>query len=459
MHGRHASDMSSLHPDPFTSTPMLRIRTLGVSEIHVGDKLVRPDHSATFLLLLLTALRAPRPVSRLELAELLWAGVPGGMRSHRLRSLLHRARQAGAPLECTETTVRLGERPVVDFRELTSLPRSLEDVRRVAPIIGAILPGIPATQGTPIAARLDDERDVIRATAIRWVSAALGIAKGSRDWLLVEELARAGRVVDPFNEEAWLSLAEAQCLTASKLRALRTLDDYIAEVGERDQRITLPAELLRRRVAERGGAMPVGSDDVEASGDAARLTMSIVDAAGEGRGGALVVWGPEGSGKTRLLHSIQRARRRGMRVVSFSGEEAASRGARELALALTARLLNEPGAAGCDPACYAALRVAVGGDDGDAELAAEELVGPFLELLAALADDAATVILVDDMPRGELETQRFWSEALRRSRGQRVVWVFAMRASDETELANLPDVDVLKRHAMQPAARLVTASG
>lgn len=396
---------------------MLRIRTLGLSEIHLGDRVVSPEHTATFLLLLFTALRAPRTVSRVELAELLWCDAPRAARNHRLRSLLHRARQAGAALECTETTVRLavGQRPAIDFRELVNAPRTLDDIRRLAPGIGAILPGVRVRLGTPLAARLDDERDVIRATVIRWVSAALSMAKAAGDWPLVEELARAGRVVDPFDEEACLHLAEAHRLTASTLHALRRLD--------------------------------------HADG-AARSVQLAVSSMQEDGGAALLVWGPAGSGKTPLLEYLHQSRPGRRRTILLRADDMYSGGPTDLALALAARLLNEPGAAGCEPECYAVLRAAVVRRRDALARSAQnawpnDFAEPLAELLAAIAEEAPTMILLDDMPLRDIETQRFWSDLLRRTRAHRIAWLFAVRAADETELETLPCPDILPRIALQ----------
>src|SRR5690348_1917037 len=228
---------------------MLHVRTLGISEILIGDRRIAAESTTAFTLLLLAALRAPRRLPRADLSMLLWADAPSAVRNHRMRSLLHRTRLLGAKLESSETVVWLDDTPSIDFRDLATPPRSIDDVRRRVQEIGPVLAGVDEA-GTSLRARLDDERDVIRATVIRWVSSGLALAKAAGEWPLVEQLARAGRDVDPFNEEAWLSLAEAQCWTASKTRAQRTLDEYITAVRDDEEAIALPAALLRRGVAE-----------------------------------------------------------------------------------------------------------------------------------------------------------------------------------------------------------------
>jgi AAA ATPase-like protein len=408
-----------------TSCPdktMLHLRTLGLSEIQIDDHTVKPEHAATFLLLLLTALRAPRPLSRVELAALLWSDASPPARNHRLRSLLHRVRRTGVILECTETTVRMSERPAIDFRDLVPLPRSLSDVRRFSASLGAILPGVDGAAGTPIAARLEDERDAIRATVTRWVSAALGIARESGDWPLVEQLARAARAVDPYNEEAWLTLAEVRWPTTEvEWESAGTFGDVIPDID------------------------------------------AMIAAAERGRGGSLLVWGRRGSGKTRLLHSIHLSRR-GTSVRSILCSARSERaGARVAApMSFVARLLDQPGAAGCDPVCYAMLRAAVKSSAPNGSIAGraippDELTDAVVELLAALADEATTVILVDDMPAAA-ESAPEWSALVEGSRTLRVAWVFACRADDEADLVGLPDARLLPRCALQPVAELASGA-
>jgi hypothetical protein len=365
---------------------MLLVRTLGISEISIGHRLIGPEHPTMFMLLLLAALRAPRPLARAELAMLLWSDAPSGLRSHRLRSLLHRVRQADVLMECSETTVRLVERAQFDFRDFSTLPRTLDDVQRHVASIGPILPGLDGLDSSALSARVDDERDVIIATVIRWVQAALGIAKAAGDWPLVERLARAGREVDRFNEEAWLSLAEAQCLTASKARALRTLDEYVTGIGDRSDAIALPVELLRQRV-----------------GEAARSVEAPVRVVG-GTNCAPV------------------------RVVVFQPPSECVACTDRLVIALIARLLAERGAAGCDPGAYDLLRRAVAapspnGSDHVAQTQ-DALLPAFMELLAAVCEESTLILVIERAQVIRVTDHPFWSRVFESSAKLGLVWIF-----------------------------------
>lgn len=359
---------------------MLRVRTLGISEILIGDHCIGPEQATTFALLLLAALRAPRPLARGELAALFWHEAPVAVRNHRLRSLLHRTRQAGAEIECTESTIRMAERPFVDFRELSMQPRSLDDVRRHVGDVGPILPGLRAVPGTPLATRLDDERDAIVATAIRWVSAALGVARSAGDWPLVEQLARAGREVDGYDEEAWTSLAEAQSLT-SRTCAARTLHQYARRVTGEAAPFPTPSGRPRPSVAEQ-----------ESTPDT--------------------------------------------RVVRFSVRPEHSLSPGTFVVELTARLLEEPGAAGCEPNRYAMLCRATSGAPTDTPpfggaMVSEAFIEAFLELISALSDEATYVVSIENAQFIDARSWEFWQAVFRGTGGQRVEWLFTGHSAGE----------------------------
>lgn len=438
---------------------MLHVRTLGISEILIGDRRIAAESTTAFTLLLLAALRAPRRLPRADLSMLLWADAPSAVRNHRMRSLLHRTRLLGAKLESSETVVWLDDTPSIDFRDLVTPPRSIDDVRRRVQEIGPVLAGVDEA-GTSLRARLEDERDVIRATVIRWVSSGLALAKAAGEWPLVEQLARAGRDVDPFNEEAWLSLAEAQCWTASKTRAQRTLDEYITAVRDDEEAIALPAALLRRGVAEQ----PAPAELVEGAPAewgreiGSRVGSSLARAArGEG-GGALLVWGPARSGKTALLRGIARGRGgKPMRALSCNARPSHARGLTSFVTHLVERLLDVPGAAGCDPDCYRALR-----RFADSPLPNDLLSGgamaafideafideALVELCAAIGDEAPLVVLVDDAQHLRDADWRLLRPALEHSADLQLVWIFAHRAAAEDDLVGRPDAGLLPRASL-----------
>jgi DNA-binding SARP family transcriptional activator len=437
---------------------MLHVRTLGISEIVIGDRRIAAEATTGFTLLLLAALRAPRRLPRQELSMLLWAQAPAAVRNHRMRSLLHRTRLLGAKLESSETVVWLDDTPSIDFREFVTPPRSLDEVRRRVQEIGPALAGVDQAAGASLTARLDDERDVIRATVMRWVSGALAMAKAAGEWPLVEQLARAGRELDPFNEEAWKSLAEAQRLTAGRARARRTLDEYITTVADDEEGevggsgITIPPAPLRPRVAEQGACSELFDDAPPECNHAvgARVGSSIARAMrGEG-GSALLVWGAARSGKTALLHGTVRGRGfPSIRALSCDARASHARGSMSFAIHLIGQLLDVPGAAGCDPRCYRALcRLRSSGPNDaltDRATSSVSIDGALVELCAAIGDEGPLVILVDDAQLLRVADWRLLGAALERRRELRLVWIFAYSATTEDDVVGVPEPDLLPR--------------
>jgi hypothetical protein len=158
---------------------MLRVRTLGACEILVGNERLGVEQPLAFALLFVIAMRPAATLSRRELAELLWPGTADRDRNHRLRSLLHRLRRLGAPLCCSNTTIML-EHATIDFRELVAPPTSIADVRVRLPFLGPVMPQLAALPPA-LADRLERERDVIVATATRWLLGVIALAKASGD--------------------------------------------------------------------------------------------------------------------------------------------------------------------------------------------------------------------------------------------------------------------------------------
>ncbi|HKW12301.1 MAG TPA: ATP-binding protein [Gemmatimonadaceae bacterium] len=442
---------------------MLRIRTLGGSEILVGSERIGPEQPIAFTLVFLLAMRGAVPSSRRELAALLWPDASDADRNHRLRSLLHRLRRLGIRPDCAGASITLRD-AAFDFRDLAAPPRSLEDVRARMSLVGAVLPNFSVPSHAALADRIDDARDVIAATATRWLNGALALAKSACDWPLVEQLARATCELDAANESAWLSLAEAQCLTAGQPAALAVIDDYLSRLGAGD---ALPALILRRRIAEAHASAKrdlvtttiplVGRDD------ALRRMWGAVARARDGHGGAILLWGPAAIGKSRVLDEVGRLGSVDTtRVIRLAARPLHALRPATLILDLIARLLDEPGAAGCEPLAFSTLRRVTATTPNDhasvAPVTEDALFDPLTELLAALTDEAALVVLLDDMHIVDASIWRFWRAACRWSGDRRVLWLFAYRALLESDLGALPEVSLIHRLPLRCLDRAASAA-
>ena len=112
------------------------------------------------------------------------------------------------------------------------------------------------------------------------------IARGRREgrWSDVETAARLCLATDPLNEEATLALAEAIAMGGSKADALRLLDAYIWELGDREKTIGLPAKLLRRRISDQPSfrTQPSGEPPLVARADDLAWLNTQLDTAATG---------------------------------------------------------------------------------------------------------------------------------------------------------------------------------
>jgi DNA-binding SARP family transcriptional activator len=432
---------------------MLRIRTLGASEITVAGARVGAEQPMTFALLLLLAVSGSAGLTRRELAATLWPNSADRDRNHRLRSLLHRLRRIGAPVASSGATVSLGP-SAIDFREFITLPASLDAVHKGAETIGAVLPGLAASSPA-LADHLDDIRDLIVGTIMRWLTAGVALARAAGDWPLVERLACAAEQIDPGDDRAVLQRAEAVCLTGGAERAVALLDELTVRRGT-DEEVRLAADTLRRRIVSSvasdvsAGSPPlVGRDDI-----VKRLWSALTRAVG-GRGGGVVLWGPAGIGKTRILRALDAVRLTGAaRLVRFEARPAHGLRPFAMILELAGCLLEEPGAAGCDPRAYALLVRArdadVPNDSARGTAGIEEaFCDAVAELLAAVSDESPTILTIDDVHAADGAIWRVLRNLIRWSADRRLLWVFAYRALHEAELAQLPEPSVLQRVRVQ----------
>ena len=439
---------------------MLQIRTLGASEISVANLRVGAEQPMTFALLLLLAVKGSGGLPRRELAATLWPNVPDRDRNHRLRSLLHRLRRLGAPLSCSGATISL-DSAAIDFREFITLPTTLAGVRERVGQVGAVLPGLTASSSA-LADRLDDVRDLAVGTVRRWLTAAAGLARAANDWPLVEQLAHAAEQVDPADDHAALERAEAACLTGEPQRAIALLDELTSRGGT-DEEVSVAAARLRQRIARHLEAtVSAGTPPLVGREAIVRRLWSALTRAAGGRGSAIVLWGPAAIGKTRLLSELAAACLTGaVRLVRLEARPAHALRPFAMLLDLAGCLLEEPGAAGCDPRAYALLARARSAGLSNDPLNPIDAIGEdgfcdaIVELLAAVCDESPTIVTIDDMHIVDGAIWRPLRSLIRWSGDRRLLWVFACRAFHAAELASLPEPSVVQRIRVQcldPAA-------
>jgi DNA-binding CsgD family transcriptional regulator len=179
------------------------------------------------------------------------------------------------------------------------------------------------------------------------------------------------------------------------------------------------------------------------------LLGALLDGAASGRGGALVIRGEPGIGKTALLHELDRAAtQRGMRVLKATGAESESR----LPYAAVHQLLF-PLAAEIGP--RSALRAALGLADGQPDVYA--VARATLELVADLAAERPVVLVVDDLHWLDGASADVLAFLGRRVGSESVVAVGATRTvalDDPQRRSGLPDIEIGRLPGADAAALL-----
>jgi DNA-binding SARP family transcriptional activator len=425
---------------------MLRIRTLGASEITIEGTRIGAEQPIAFALLFVLAMRESA-VARRDVASLLWPAVRDVDRNHRLRSLLHRLRRVGAPLLCSGTTIALTH-AAIDFREFISGPLSLDDARVRGQRVGTVLPGLTAPNAA-LADCFDDARDVIVATVTRWLNRAMELAKTAGDWRLLEQLARVARALDVGNEIASLNLAEAQCLTGDATAGLATLDEL--EACGIDDTLSFAAARLRRRLVHQIAARDSGEIPLIGRDDVMRRLWTALSRARSGRGSGVLLWGPAGIGKTRILDELARLSIDDFTYIRLAARPVHALRPMGLLVDVTEQLFDAPGAAGCDPAAYSALKQRlVRAKPNDTLRDDESLFDELVELLAAITDDAPLLLAIDDMHVVDPAIWRFLRALTAWSFDRRLLWIFSYRAQRESEIANRPEDSVIQRIPLRP---------
>ncbi len=230
---------------------MLRLKSLGDVLIEAGDVRLTPSAESVFATALYLIMEAGRPVGRDELTRLLWPGVSESQAQHGLRQALYRLKTLGATIKADRSSLVLSPRFCsTDFAALLAAqsPTTLETLAN--DINGSFLPGYRPQHSEAFATWVERHRDVVHSAVARALVAGIQAKKRVSDWSGAEHLAAMCLTIDPLNEEATLTVAEAAALGGSKTKALSILNHYLKDIGDDASAIKLPAVLLRRRISE-----------------------------------------------------------------------------------------------------------------------------------------------------------------------------------------------------------------
>lgn len=374
------------------SRNIARLQFLGGQRIELGNELVTPEAERLFAMIVRLSIPLGRIASRQTMMDTLWPGADDANARHNLRQTVYKAREIGLVVESGEDGLRLDPRHwSADWEDADG------------DVAGEWLPHYMPDFSEELKAWVTSQRIGVHALLRPRMIRLLQSARSAGDFTRADNYATQLLSLDTLNEEATLTRAEIMALQGSKVDALKLLDAYLTEIGRLGpgKDAALPAQLLRRRIAEKlpslsylSGGAHHGSLIGRAM-ESKRLAAVLFDARA-GRGNALLLHGPEGSGKTRLLYELKKsAVLQGVQILEFAVD-----GARPCALgalgSIVTRLLDMPGWMGISPDAVNTLRSWLSRNDSvNAECPLHEIE----DLLAAVSEETNTLLLLE---RGEL---------------------------------------------------------
>jgi DNA-binding SARP family transcriptional activator len=386
---------------------MIKLRSIGQCLIEIGNSRLGPDAELIFALLTYLIVERGRPIPRTELTALFWADQTDGKARHCLRQAIYKLRRLGAPIETSFNGYFLAAQCAsTDFESEECIDAILEaSTLRVST---SVLPGFSPNASPPYTAWLDEQRGRAESHIRRYLITRLAEARRRNSWDESVSLARQCLALDPLNEEATLTLAEATALSGNKRAAVRMLDEYVADVGKEHTDIRLPASLLRNRIAERVTYIPAAlapHSTFVGRADSLRLLQALAREVSAGAGHTCLVEGEPGIGKSRLATEFANiAAMSGYRIVRTACRADAGEQALSVFMALAPQLLRLPGALGCSPEALSLVRRLNEHDTardlpsyGDPRTLHTALRHAIRDLTDALASERPLILLVEDV--------------------------------------------------------------
>ena len=380
------------------SRSVARVQFLGSQRIDIGSEMVTPEAERLFGMIVRLSVPLGRITSRMTMMETLWPGIDEANARHNLRQTVYKARELGLTVESGEDGLRLDPRHW-----------SCDWDDPVGDVLGEWLPNYAPDFSMDLVAWVTAQRVGVHAMLRPRLLRALQTARSAGDLMHADRYAAQLLDIDTLNEEATLTRAEWMAMQGAKVDALVLLDAYLAEIGRvgAGKDAALPAQILRRRIAEKLPAIAYQGTGLHygpligRQGEAKRLIAAIFDARA-GRGGAILLQGPDGSGKSRLLFEVKKsACLQGMRVIELATDPAPTSEPFAALRTIVARLLDQPGAMGITPESLAFVRAWL----CNTAFSPEECPAAAIEdLMASVSEETPLAILFDNAHRMDADS-------------------------------------------------------
>ncbi len=375
------------------SRTIARLQFLGGQRIELGNEIVTPDAERLFAMIVRLSVPLGRIASRQTMMDTLWPGADDANARHNLRQTVYKAREIGLVVESGEDGLRL------DPRHWSA---DWEDADGDVP--GEWLPHYSPDFSEELKSWITSQRTGVHAMLRPRMIRLLQSARSSGDLTRANAFASQLLSLDSLNEEATLTRAEVMALQGAKVDALKLLDAYLMEIGRlgSGKDAALPAQLLRRRIAEKLPSLSYQSAGehhgplIGRATEAKKLIAGLFDARA-GRGKAVLIHGPEGCGKTRLLYEVKKsAILQGVRILELSFTDGPRLTPHSALGVIVGRLLDMPGCMGVTPESLARLREWLATHES---VSVECPLFDIEDLLAAVSEETSMLLVLE---HGEL---------------------------------------------------------
>jgi DNA-binding SARP family transcriptional activator len=413
------------------------LRALGNAEIETGLATLTPSQEMVFAAALYLILERGRSVSRTHLASLLWPNVAEKSRAHRLRQTILQLKKAGFLVTADRNNVEcLPRDPRSDVAELAGA--GLDAFATHASL--EFLPGYSPTFSNAFRDWVDAQREETHALVTRHLVTELNTARTKGDWLTCDRFARQCLKLDPFNESAVLAQAEASAMRGAKTQAIQILDRYLVEVGSDNPNLRLSASVLRKRITYRiPERSPIAARECAFVGRDAEmetLTHELL-AARHGRGGARLLRGEAGIGKSRLASELTKfAMLDGVQTSKTACRRSDVDRPLSIFVDLAPQLSELRGALGCSQETMSVLKGLTEFDGratfsslsvDDSMSAHARMRAAFFDLLDAIADERSVLVVVDDVQWLDASSVRLLAELLPWAKTRKVFFILTER--------------------------------
>ncbi|MBA3644550.1 MAG: AAA family ATPase [Gemmatimonadaceae bacterium] len=446
---------------------MIALRALGKAEIVTPTARLTPSQEILFAAALYLFLERAKPVGRTTLAETLWPGIADSARQHRLRQTIFQLKQAGVPLEATRESVLLP----ADARNSDLDVLFVHDAGDIGTIESLqFLPGYAPTFSDEFSRWLDTKRNEVSAATSRLLINDIRRARSRGDWLRVERLAFRCMEVDPFNEEAVLARAEASAMRGAKREAVTMLDQFVADLGVAAGEIKLPANLMRKRIAER---MPEAAFNSRAESifvgrePDMNLLTTLLDDARDGKGRCCLLWGDAGIGKSRLAVELGNfGELQGVQVRRVACRRGDAQRPLSVFVEAVPQLREMRGALGCSADTMADLQRLTQFDIGSAPKSAMELDPQSIfelirlaifDLIDAVSEEQCLMLVVEDVHWLDAASARILGQLADWAANKQLLLLFTSRLRENPLLEACTRAGLVTHH-LRPLSNDASAS-